>query len=88
MRSLLKSWVVKSRAKSLYEAASRDFNLAVYSCVNISRVNNRLCFAVKHEGLFGGPSIMAIDRPDMVCLSDRFNGVIVKDGRIYELVKG
>ena len=87
MKRLIHSIFLRQRAKDLYRAGRQAFETAVCGCVYVSRFNHVYCFAVKHVGLFGGPAILLMDRPDVVCMGESFNGVIVKDGIIYEMIK-
>ena len=87
MKRVIYTFILRQRAKDLYKAGRRAFDTAVYGCADVSRLNHIYCFAVKRVGLFGGPAILLMDRPDIVCLSEEFNGVIIKDGIVYEMCK-
>lgn len=87
MRKIFRSWKAKSRAKNISGIAKLRFNTAVCSCADVSKVNHSLCFSIEHAGVFGGPTITLLKRPDCLCLTECFDGVIVRDGLIYELTK-
>ena len=48
-------------------------------------MNHELCFVVEPVGVFGGPVVRQISRPDIVLLHEGGKGIIIKDGLIYEM---
>lgn len=75
------------RAKSLRANADRYYDAMVHNCARVSASNKDLAFAVHHRGIFGGPVIEQITRPEIVQLSETDNCVIVKEGMVYELTR-
>lgn len=75
------------RAKSLKANTGRYFDGIVHNCCRLSAANNTLAFAIHRVGVFGGPVIEQITRPDSVQLSETDDCVIVKDGQVYQLKK-
>lgn len=73
------------RAKRIKDEARLFFEGTVHNCARVSAVNKDLAFAVHKVGIFGGPVIEKIDRPDIVELSETDSCVVVKDGLVYEL---
>ena len=67
--------------------AGRYYDAMVHNCCRVSAANNSLSFAVHHRGIFGGPVIEQITRPEIVQLSETDDCVIVKDGQVYQLKK-
>ena len=57
----------------------------VHNCARVSAANRSLSFAVHRVGVFGGPLVEQITRPECVSLSETDRCVIVKDGMVYEL---
>lgn len=75
------------RARRIKISAEEHYNTAVYSCARVSRTNNNLCFIIRRAGVFGGPLIEPIKRPEIVVVTENDNCIIIKDGSIYELHK-
>lgn len=75
------------RGKALKANSGRYFDGIVHNCCRISAANNALAFAIHRVGVFGGPVIEQIERPDPVKLSESDDCVIVKDGFVYHLTK-
>ena len=73
------------RAKRIADKARIYFDSAVYNCASISRMNHSLCFMVERIGPFGSPAITLIERPDVVCITEYDNCIILKDGIVCEL---
>ena len=73
------------RARRVTDIGKAKYDCAVYSCANVSRINNLLAFQVRRDGPFGDPVIKQIPRPDIVVLGETSDCVVIKDGRIYEL---
>ena len=88
MKRLIYSIIVRQRAQRLAEVGKTNFGRAVSGCADVSRYNRALCFMVARVGPFGWPKVQWIERPSEVVMFERFNGVIVKDGRVYELTRG
>lgn len=63
----------------------RYFDGIVHNCCRVSANNNDLAFAIHRVGVFGGPVIEQIARPENVSLSETDDCVIVKDGQVYQL---
>ena len=73
------------RGKSIKSNPGRYFDGIVHNCCKVSAANNDLAFAIHRVGVFGGPVIEQIPRPDAVQLSEEDDCVIVKDGYVYYL---
>lgn len=73
------------RGKSIKSNSGRYFDGIVHNCCKVSAANNDLAFAIHRVGVFGGPVIEQIPRPDVVQLSEEDDCVIVKDGYVYYL---
>ena len=71
--------------KSIKSNTGRYFDGIVHNCCKVSAANNDLAFAIHRVGVFGGPVIEQIPRPDVVQLSEEDDCVIVKDGYVYYL---
>lgn len=76
---------VYNRARRTKKEAELYYEGAVHNCARVSAVNKTLAFAVHRVGVFGGPVIERIERPNIVELSETDRCVIVKDGLAYEL---
>lgn len=87
MKRFIKSAYILQRARALIKAGQSNFNRAVYGCANVSRFNPDMCFVVERSEPFGSPVIRWIERPKEVVIYERLNGVIVKDGIVYEMTK-
>ena len=57
----------------------------VHNCCRVSAANKELAFVVHRVGVFGGPVIEQIARPENVQISETDDCVVVKDGRVYQL---
>lgn len=75
------------RAKYIKANTGRYFDGIVHNCCRLSAANNALAFAIHRVGVFGGPVIEQITRPQIVQLSETDDCVIVKDGYVYELTR-
>ena len=75
------------RAKSMKANTGRYFDGIVHNCCRVSANNNDLAFAIHRVGVFGGPVIEQIQRPENVSLSETDDCVIVKDGFVYHLTR-
>ncbi len=75
------------RMKAIAANSGRYFDGIVHNCCRVSAANNGLAFAIHRVGVFGGPVIEQIQRPDNVQLSENDDCVIIKDGFIYRLTK-
>lgn len=73
------------RAMRISNFEHTKFDTVVFSCANLSRVNNSLAFVIRRSGAFGVPVVESIPRPDVVEIAETDNCVIVKDGKTYEL---
>lgn len=78
IKSLWRLRLIKADAERYYEATA-------YHCAKVSAMNRNLAFAVYKVGIFGGPKVEQIARPDNVMLSENDGCVIIKDGFIYRL---
>lgn len=65
------------------------FNNAVYHCAKVSALNHTLSFIVHKVGVFGGPMVEQIPRPETIQISesDIDQYIIIRDGFIYKLTK-
>lgn len=84
---LFRFLTVWNRARKVSKEAKLYFDGVVHNCSRVSRANHALAFAVHKVGIFGGPVIEQIRRPDCITLTEKSNCVIIKDGDIYELKK-
>lgn len=75
------------RANKLCNLARSAFWAAISSCETVSYFNHDLAFIIRRKNAFGFPTIEKTPRPDVVCLAEDKNCVIVKDGFYYELSK-
>lgn len=78
---------ILNRARRIAQCARYHYNSVIYLCCGISKVNNDLAFLIERVGVFGGPVITQITRPDEVTIGEYEDIVIVKDGFLYELKK-
>ena len=82
---MIKQLISRWRAVNIKANAGRYFDGVVHNCCRVSSSNHKLAFVVRRTGIFGGPVIELIDRPENVQLSELDNCVVVKDGKVYEL---
>ena len=83
MRKLRAIWrlrLIKADAQRYYEATA-------YHLAKASRINHDLSYEVHKVGIFGGPRIEPIRRPEDVRLYEKGDYVVIKDGCIYRLTK-
>lgn len=85
MRKLIRLIRTMIRAKRIADKARIYFDAAVDDCASISRTNHSLSFMVERIGPFGSPLVSVIERPDIVCISEIDDCIIIKDGTFYEL---
>ena len=79
--------VARYRLNTIRIATRNYYESIVRHCCRVTRANNDLSFVVHRSGVFGGPVVEQIHKPNVVELSDNDNCVIVKDGYVYELKK-
>ena len=84
-RKIYRVTFVRMRAVRIKSEVNAYYHGTVHNCARVSAVNNTLSFAVHRVGIFGGPEVEQITRPDIVQLSEIDKCVIVKDGMVYEL---
>ena len=84
-RKIYRATLVKMRAISMKGEVNAYYYGTVHNCARVSAVNKTLSFAVHRIGIFGGPVVEQITRPECVSLSETDKCVIVKDGYVYEL---
>lgn len=84
-RKIYRATLVRMRAVRTKSEVNAYYYGTVHNCARVSAVNNTLSFAVHRIGIFGGPEVEQITRPDIVQLSEVDKCVIVKDGMVYEL---
>lgn len=84
---MIKQLISRWRAVNIRANAGRYFDGVVHNCCRVSASNHKLAFVVRRTGVFGGPVIELIDRPDNVQLSEYDDCVVIKDGKVYELKK-
>lgn len=84
-RRVYRSTLVTMRAIRMRGEVRNYYDGVVHNCCRVSKVNNSLAFAIHKVGVFGGPVIEQIARPDVVQLSEKDKCVVVKDGHAYEL---
>lgn len=78
---------IVNRARRIAQCARDYYDSVIYHCCGVSRANNDLAFLIERVGIFGGPVITQITRPDQVTIGEFENVVVVKDGFLYELKK-
>ena len=85
------NWMVKPVAKyrlNTIRIATRNYyDSIVRHCCGVTKVSDDIAFIVHRSGVFGGPVVERIRKPETVILSDRDDYVIVMDGYVYELKK-
>lgn len=86
-RKVRRATIVKMRAVRIKSEVNAYYYGTVHNCARVSAVNKTLSFAVHRVGIFGGPVVEQITRPDIIQLSETDKCVIVKDGYIFELRK-
>lgn len=84
-RKIYRATLVRMRAVRTKSEVNAYYYGTVHNCARVSAVNKTLSFAVHRVGIFGGPVVEQITRPDIVQLSEVDKCVIVKDGMVYEL---
>lgn len=87
MKRLLHFVCVLNRARRIAQCAREYYNAVVFYCCGVSKANNDLAFIVERVGVFCGPVITQITRPNEVAIGEYENIVVVKDGFSYELKK-
>jgi len=75
------------RAKCAKADAQRFYEATAYHLAKASRINHDLSYVVHKVGIFGGPHIEPINRPEDVMLHEKADCVVIKDGFIYRLTK-
>jgi hypothetical protein len=83
----IKGCLAKKRAKAIKQNAKLYFNSQVHHCCRVSANNHEIAYLVHRVGIFGGPKVELIDRPNEVCIYDTDNFVVIRDGHVYELTK-
>lgn len=78
---------IRIRAKEIARRARTYFDDVIEDCAGVSEANKSISFVVKRVGIFGGPKVIIIERPEIVTLNEKSNCVVIKDGYIYNLVK-
>lgn len=73
------------RAKRISDFAKSEYDAAIFSCANVSRINNSLSFVICKIGAFGFPSVEPIQRPAVLSIAENNHCVVIKDGNIFEL---
>ena len=86
MKQAIKTISTLIRARRVTDIGKAKYDCAVVGCADVSRINNSLAFKVRRDGPFGNPVIEQIPRPDRVVLGETSDCVVIKDGRIYELI--
>ena len=76
-RKVRRATLVRMRAIRIKSEVNAYYHGTVHNCARVSAVNK--------TGIFGGPVVEQITRPDIVQLSEVDKCVIVKDGMVYEL---
>lgn len=84
-RRIYRATLVRMRAIRVKGEVNAYYHGIVHNCARVSAVNKSLAFAVHRVGVFGGPVVEQITRPECVSLSETDKCVIVKDGYVYEL---
>ena len=86
-RKIRRATLVRMRAIRIKSEVNAFYYGTVHNCARVSAVNKTLSFAVHRVGIFGGPLVEQITRPDIIQLSETDKCVIVKDGYIFEMRK-
>lgn len=79
--------LIRKRANAIKREAELYFNGQVHHCSRTSANNHDIAFIISKVGIFGGPKVELISRPNDVVLSEYDNCVVVKDGYVYKLTK-
>ena len=75
------------RAKAIKREAELYFHAQVHHCCRVSANNHDIAYLIDRVGIFNGPKVELITRPNEVILSEFEDCVIVKDGYVYEMTK-
>ena len=86
-RKVRRATLVRMRAIRVKSEVNAYYHGTVHNCARVSAVNKTLSFAVHRVGIFGGPEVEQITRPDVVSLCESDDCVVVKDGYMFELKK-
>ena len=84
-RKVYRATLVTMRGIRMRGTVKDYYNGVVHNCARVSAANNILAFAVHRRGVFGGPVVEQIKRPDVVSLAETDGCAIIKDGYVYEL---
>lgn len=89
--SSLFDWIrkplVKYRLNTVLINTRNYYDAIVRHCCGVTKVNKDIAFAIYRVGVFKGPVVEQIRKPDNIELSEKNDCVIVKDGYVYELKK-
>lgn len=83
----IKKCLAVKRAKAIKREAEMYFHAQVHHCCRVSANNHDIAFVVERVGVFGGPKVIQIDRPQNVLICEGDDWVIIKDGYAYELTR-
>lgn len=83
----IKKCLAVKRAKAIKREAEMYFHAQVHHCCRVSANNHDIAFLVERVGVFGGPKVMQIVRPQNVLVCEGDDCVIIKDGYAYELTR-
>lgn len=86
MRDKIRNFFAKQRELIIQRESESHFAGAVHHCCKVSANNHNLAFAI-YRSVHGYPRIEQIKRPDIVCITEIADCVVVKDGYSYELKK-
>ena len=83
----IKKCLAVKRAKAIKREAEMYFHAQVHHCCRVSANNHDIAYLIDRVGIFNGPKVELITRPNEVILSEFEDCVIVKDGYVYEMTK-
>ena len=83
----IKKCLAVKRAKAIKREAEMYFHAQVHHCCRVSANNHDIAYLIDRVGIFYGPKVELITRPNEVILSEFEDCVIVKDGYVYEMTK-
>lgn len=86
MRNMINIYLARQKELAIQRESESHFAGAVHHCCKVSANNHHLAFAV-YRSVHGYPRIEQIKRPDIVCITEISDCVVVKDGYAYELQK-
>lgn len=86
MMNMIRTFLARQKELAIQKESESHFAGAVHHCCKVSANNHHLAFVV-HRSVRGYPRIEQIKRPDIVCISETDDCVVVKNGKAYEMRK-